>query len=429
MAPATSTLTTSTPATLAWTGLALATLAAAAPAQVDYTVDPIETPSGMFALYPSAINDSGVVVGWWYGSPVTNRHPFTYTQAGGYQPFANPAGFAYTVPMGINASGVIVGWSTPTWSDSTNPRGWRLENGVYSLFPAQTHGVGINSSGLIVGSSCIDAFDGSVDCVFLSSQPPQVQTIPAAGGSAGTMDRAIVVNDLGQSAYRTGPTTAVFRDADGTTIPLPGPPEGWTGIRVDGINNAGQVIARWTRSTTGHVLRYYSRGFVWTAAGGAQEFGIDAYSTRPRGINNLGQVLVESGTHDWAFFDCWLWSAATGPVNLDNKTDLGDNLVLTDLYALNDAGQIVAGGDTISPPVDIYLVLNPTTPPPQCGTADFDGDGDTGTDADIEAFFACLAGSCCPTCFAGGADFNGDGDTGTDADIESFFRVLAGGPC
>jgi Subtilase family len=60
-------------------------------------------------------------------------------------------------------------------------------------------------------------------------------------------------------------------------------------------------------------------------------------------------------------------------------------------------------------------------------TADFDGDGDTGTDADIEAYFACLAGNCCPSC--GTADFNLDGDTGTDADIESFFRVLGGGPC
>ncbi len=64
-----------------------------------------------------------------------------------------------------------------------------------------------------------------------------------------------------------------------------------------------------------------------------------------------------------------------------------------------------------------------------CGTADFDGDGDVGTDADIEAFFACLGGNCCATCFPGGADFNGDGDTGTDADIEAFFRVLSGGNC
>jgi probable HAF family extracellular repeat protein len=60
-------------------------------------------------------------------------------------------------------------------------------------------------------------------------------------------------------------------------------------------------------------------------------------------------------------------------------------------------------------------------------TADFNGDGDVGTDGDIEAFFACLGGSCCAACAS--ADFNGDGDVGTDADIESFFRVLAGGAC
>ena len=57
-------------------------------------------------------------------------------------------------------------------------------------------------------------------------------------------------------------------------------------------------------------------------------------------------------------------------------------------------------------------------------TADFDGDGDTGTDADIEAFFRCLAGDCCALCYT--ADYDGDGDTGTDADIEAFFRCLAG---
>jgi hypothetical protein len=64
---------------------------------------------------------------------------------------------------------------------------------------------------------------------------------------------------------------------------------------------------------------------------------------------------------------------------------------------------------------------------PMCGTADFNGDGDVGTDADIAAFFACLGGNCCATC--GRADFNADGDVGTDTDIESFFRVLGGGAC
>ncbi len=81
-------------------------------------------------------------------------------------------------------------------------------------------------------------------------------------------------------------------------------------------------------------------------------------------------------------------------------------------------------GEDRSAEIGVAVVVTPA-----CGTADFDGDGDVGTDADIEAFFACLGGNCCPLCFPGGADFNGDGDVGTDADIEAFFRVLGGSEC
>jgi hypothetical protein len=64
-----------------------------------------------------------------------------------------------------------------------------------------------------------------------------------------------------------------------------------------------------------------------------------------------------------------------------------------------------------------------------CGTANFNCDGDSGTDADIEAFFSCLSGNCPPLPCVESANFNGDDDTGTDSDIEAFFRVLAGGNC
>ncbi len=72
-----------------------------------------------------------------------------------------------------------------------------------------------------------------------------------------------------------------------------------------------------------------------------------------------------------------------------------------------------------------------TIPPPGpvCGTADFNCDGDVGTDSDISGFFACLSGSCPPAPCTNSADFNGDGDIGTDTDIEAFFRVLGGGHC
>ncbi len=73
------------------------------------------------------------------------------------------------------------------------------------------------------------------------------------------------------------------------------------------------------------------------------------------------------------------------------------------------------------------VALVSVTPP--CGSADFNCDGDIGTDADIDAFFACLGGECPAAPCRSTADFNADGDIGTDADIEAFFRVLAGASC
>jgi hypothetical protein len=99
--------------------------------------------------------------------------------------------------------------------------------------------------------------------------------------------------------------------------------------------------------------------------------------------------------------------------------------------AAAQAGDDIAGQARIArfhtPPATVDMGAYELQPPR--GTADFNGDGDPGADQDIEAFFACLSGSCCPACNPGGADFNGDGDGGTDADIESFFLVLAGGHC
>jgi len=62
-----------------------------------------------------------------------------------------------------------------------------------------------------------------------------------------------------------------------------------------------------------------------------------------------------------------------------------------------------------------------------CNSADFDGDGDSGTDLDIEAFIRCVGGLCCDLCQP--PDFDNDGDAGTDADIEFFIYVLGGGTC
>jgi trimeric autotransporter adhesin len=100
----------------------------------------------------------------------------------------------------------------------------------------------------------------------------------------------------------------------------------------------------------------------------------------------------------------------------------GFNDAVTEIALMPDGDLAVAGPFTSDgyQPAGGYARLR--TP-----SSDFNGDGDHGTEQDIEAFFACLAGYCCATCWSG--DFNGDGDWGTDSDIEAFFRVLAGQPC
>jgi hypothetical protein len=88
-----------------------------------------------------------------------------------------------------------------------------------------------------------------------------------------------------------------------------------------------------------------------------------------------------------------------------------------------------SGGATNGTKLTFNFVTSGDPCGPRCGSADFNCDGDVGTDSDIESFFSCLAGNCpAPPCTSS-ADFNGDGDVGTDSDIEAFFRVLAGGTC
>jgi|GEM_PF-3379236 len=93
------------------------------------------------------------------------------------------------------------------------------------------------------------------------------------------------------------------------------------------------------------------------------------------------------------------------------------------------AANPIAGWEGITDGAAYRITLTGACYASRCGTSDYNGDGDFGTDQDIEAFFACLGGVCCPTCWPGGSDFNGDGDFGTDQDIEAFFRVLAGANC
>jgi hypothetical protein len=98
-----------------------------------------------------------------------------------------------------------------------------------------------------------------------------------------------------------------------------------------------------------------------------------------------------------------------------------------EVRGVNGDGTVITGSGVHNGFQEAWITSLPRSS--SCGTADFNCDGDIGTDADIASFFACLAGTCPAAPCTNSADFNADGDLGTDADIEAFFRVLAGGNC
>ena len=147
--------------------------------------------------------------------------------------------------------------------------------------------------------------------------------------------------------------------------------------------------------------------------------------------NDAGEAVIVFSTAEAGFTSQDALSIPGGDVLMSDVT--GKRIIR--LHDLNGDGLFTSPGERTDffvagagPVLDVrQLALVPT--PGRCGTADFNCDGDVGTDADIESFFRCLAGSCPPPPCLNNADFNGDGDIGTDADIEAFFRVLAGLAC
>jgi glucose/arabinose dehydrogenase len=158
-------------------------------------------------------------------------------------------------------------------------------------------------------------------------------------------------------------------------------------------------------------------------------------------------IFGDLSSRVWAL--SWNGSAVTGVTNLSGQiatitrsfgedaagelymcTTLGVyKIVPSAPYADCNGNGIPDGCEILSgaaPDVNHNFIIDSCEHPWPCNP-DYNQDGAAGTDQDIEDFFSCLAGHCCPAC--GSADFNGDGAVGTDEDIESFFRVLAGGPC
>lgn len=137
-------------------------------------------------------------------------------------------------------------------------------------------------------------------------------------------------------------------------------------------------------------------------------------------------LVAQAPQASWALAQVWGDYSASGAVFPEFPEDCGSpsGFTMPERFRLSAEGRMVM----TQPCMLGWLVQGPQGASYDLiawgGPGDFDCDGDLGTDADIEAFFACLGAPGCA-----GADFDDDGASATDADIECFFRVLGGGTC
>ena len=389
-------------------------------------------PGGTFAVASGISGDGSTVVG--QGNGTAGNRAFRWTAGTGMQSLGALPGFAMSYSHAVNADGSVVVGSSSSSNNTSRAFRWTAGGGMQSLGvlgtgSASTAGA-VNSDGSVVaGFSYTSAFTHGR--AFRWTQATGIQDLgvftneDGAGAEAITADGSVIagyayidgysragrwsasgLEDLGVLAGADS-ANAFALSADGSVV---------VGTSGDQFNLTYNHAARWTRVGNGWAIQDLG------ALAGSAFSQADAMSAD-------GSIVVGSDSPpngDRAA----LWTAPTGLV--DHAAYLsarGTNLsgwTLSAATGISANGAAIAGYGTFDGRTRAFLITG-VTYAPQCGGADFNHDGDTATDADIEAFFACLAGNCCAAC--GSADFNGDGDTATDADIEAFFRVLAGGSC
>jgi uncharacterized membrane protein len=397
-------------------------IAAAVPAWgQNYSVQVIPTPGPGAAA--SAVNDLGWVVGS-YGTPDGDSRGFVWDGAT-CQTLAPLPGDAISVALSINTFGHIVGYSEHS---SGIPRAviWaRTTQGVWAVSALGTLADAawsvankINSRGDIAGVAALTS--GQVHA-FLRTYTGGVTDLSTMGQLSSTGEtEATGLNSVGKTVGTFRANT--FSNDQSVMFGAPAvditPTSYVASARPFDINMSNVVVGSFAdiSAGTGFVAGQYTSSGGWTAYGHLPGMTESiAFDNNDAGVAvGVSRRRVPSVSHAFVWINNQM-------VDL-NGVAPGAPGVITEAVGINNSGLIAANGAVYNGSVALLLV-----PGAFCNTADFDRDGDSATDLDIEAFFACLAGACCPTCES--TDINIDGDAATDADIEAFFRILAGGRC
>jgi len=302
------------------------------------------------------INNAGQVV----GTTTDNAQAFLWSSGSGMQLL--PGG-VLSFACGINSSGLIVGvvdgGEAALWSGTTGVQ--RLGTLLNSN---QSRAFAINSSGQVVGTSILFDPEG-VRRAFLWSPGSGMQGLGTPGF---TGSEAFGINSSGQVvgySDSNGGIRRAFLWSPGPGMQDLGALPGGTSSVASGINDIGQVVG-YSDSNGG-----IRRAFLWSPGSGMQDLGTLPGFTESEafGINGSGQVVGQSyasGLSSQAF----LWSSVSGMQSLSalvhfilTRSGMVDDWGQIIPSAINDAGQIVGWGQSISGRGPHAFLLSPTRRP------------------------------------------------------------------
>jgi hypothetical protein len=323
------------------------------------------------------------------------------------------------VTAGGVAANSIARWSGDIATGSWQPLGAGLGGGSANVNAMSVYGTslvvggGFVTAGGLTNVGNIALWDGTTWQAMNNGFNQFVYAIAPYNGrlyACGSFSGAVNGNGLNGIGSWTAPGPWI----------APGPNQGFVGFAMTIYD--GELVMGGYAGNNGVIRKW--NGSTWSDLGAGIPGGVNALTVYDDGS---GPNLIAAGIFTTAGGapanriarwngSAWAPMAAGFPVDVNAVTVYNGVLVAAGIFSPING-------------VPYSYVATWGCPPPTCGSADFNCDGDVGTDSDIASFFACLAGNCPGAPCTNNADFNHDGDTGTDADIESFFRVLAGGNC
>lgn len=327
-----------------------------------FTVTRLGNLGGSNAIQPTALNESGFIVGYGNSSSLSNYRGYTYD--GAFHALGSLGG-AQSRALGVNDAGTVVGWSHVT--SSTNYHAFAYSGGTMTdlgtLGGTLSQANDINSFGTIVGT----AGTGTTTHGFRYANGAMTDLGSLIGPTG--VSYANAINSSGLIAGRSNASVTADHAviwSSGTVLDL-GTLSGPSGqSEAQGINDLGWAVGN---STYGAGSLSTRHAFLY-ANGAMTDLGSLGGSSWATDVNNAGQVVgysfLANGSTTHPFFYDYSSSTMIDLASVADFSGAGFNLAygLGQVWDINEAGQIVGWGITNQFTYEAYLLTPLVAPTP-----------------------------------------------------------------